>query len=342
MNTINVSIIGLGRISASVGLALKRYNARKDARQRFTVTGYDPLDAAVTAARNRGAVDATTRSALEAAANKDVLILALPYRDVQAAYRAIAAEVRAGTVILDLAPLKAPSQQWAAKYLKADTFAIGAAPVINSAYLFDGANDVEHAAPDLFDSGHMLLMPPTSAPKEAVELAADFSEILGATPHFADAAEYDAWAAAIDGLPAALGIAAFHALYRRDVWNDARRAANPAFARLTQSLNDTHPDDLRDLLLNNRDNLTRQIDAALESLHTLRDILAQGDQSALEGLLIESAETYQVWAARRQRGEWDESAGQPKRESSAEIFMSGLFGTAVSKRLRGDNKKGDD
>lgn len=341
MNTINVGIIGLGRISASVGLALKRYNARKDARQRFNITGYDPLETAGVVARNRGAVDTITRSVIEAAANKDILIFALPYREAQATYRLLGGDVRAGTVLLDLSPLKVPSQTWAAKYFKVEAYAIGATPVINPAYLFDSSNEIERAAPDLFDAGHMLLMPPTTAPKEAVELAADFAEILGATPHFADAAEHDAWAAAVDGLPTALGVAAFHALRRRDVWNDARRAANPAFARLTQPLNDAHPDDLRDALLNNRENLTRQIDATLEALHTLRDIIAQNDQAALEGLLIESAEAYQLWMIRRQKGEWDDKNAMPKRESSAEIFMSGLFGTAVSKRLRGD-KKGDE
>ncbi|MBK9748362.1 MAG: prephenate dehydrogenase [Chloroflexi bacterium] len=341
MNTINVGILGLGRVGASVGLALKRYNARKDARQKFNITGYDPLEASGVTARNQNAVDAVTRSLLDAASNKEILVLALPYREVAAAYRLIGGEVRAGTVILDMSPLKQPSQQWATKYLKGEAFAIGVTPILNFKYLFDGTDDIEHAAADLFDDGHMLLMPHLEAPKEAVELAADLSEILGAAPHFADPAEHDVWVAATEGLPAALGVATFYGLVRRNGWDDARRAGNPSFGRLTHHLFDAHPDDVRDLLLNNRDNVVRQLDATLETLHTLRDVLAQNDQKSLEGLLIDSAQAYQEWVARRQKGEWDDRTDGVKRESSTDLFMSGLFGSAVSKRLRGD-KKGDE
>ena len=338
MNTINVGILGLGRIGTSFGLALRRYSARKDARQQFNVTGYDALEARGTAARNRSAVDHVTRSMLDAAGNKDIVILALPYREVAAAYRAIGKEVRDGTVILDASPLKLPSEAWASKHLQPEAYAIGITPVVNPAYLFDGLDDTEHAVADLFDNGHMLLMPHPKAPKDAVELAADLAELIGAKSHFADAAEHDVWAASTEGLPAALGVAAFATLTRRDDWDDARRAGNPAFGRLTHHLTDAHPDDLRDLLLNNRENVARQIDATIETLTTLRTILAQNDQAALEGLLIDAAQTYQLWVMRRQKGDWDEKSGAPKRESSADIFMSGLFGTAVSKRLRGDKK----
>lgn len=338
MNTINVGILGLGRISASIGLALKRYNARKDARQRFNVVGYDPSEVVVNAARTGNMVDAVTRSLIDAASNKDILVLALPYREVAAAYRTIGSEVRSGTVILDLSPLKLPSQRWAGKHLKADAYTVGMTPVINPAYLFDLTNEIARAAADTFDKGHILLMPHPQVPKEAVELAAHFADILGATPHFADPAEHDVWMASTEGLTAALGAAAFHAASHGDGWNDARRAGNPAFARLTYPLYESHPDDLRDLMLHNRDSMVRQIDATLQSLHTLRDILAHNDQKALEGLLIESAQRYQEWVIRREKGEWDDAAQNTQRESSAEVFMSGLFGTAVSKRLRGDKK----
>lgn len=342
MNTINIGILGLGRIGTSVGLALKRYNTRKDARQRFNITGFDSLESSGVTARTKNAVDTVARSVADAAANKDILIIALPYREVAAAYRLIGSDVRSGTVILDMSPIKQPSQAWAAKYLKADAYAVDVSPIINPKYLFDGTDDIEHAASDFFDNGHMLLMPHLQVPKEAIELASDFAELLGAVPHFADPAEFDVWAAATEGLPAALGIAAFYALQKRGDWGDARRAGNPSFGRLTHHLFDAHPDDVRDLLLNNRDNVVRQLDSALETLHTLRDILAQNDQKALEGLLIDSAQTYQEWIARRQKGEWDDKDKSGKRESSGEIFMSGLFGSAVTKRLRGDKKSEDD
>jgi prephenate dehydrogenase len=317
-------------------MALRRYNARKDARQRFEITGYDPNNESE--AREKGAADSYSRSITSAVSNKDVIVIALPYRDAQAAYRLIGSDLRTGAVVLDLSPLKLPSQAWAAKHLKGDVYAIGIAPILNPDALFDGLDDTAHAAADLFDKGAMLLMPHPKAPKESVELAAHFSELLGAAPRFADPAEFDVWAAAMEGIPAALGIAAFYTHQRRHDWDDARRAGNPAFGRLTHHLWDSHPDDLRELLLNNRDNMVRQLDETVESLRILRDLLAQGDSDALEVLLIESAKTYAEWVARRRAGRWDDDEGV-KHESSSDIFLSGLFGSAVSKRLR---RQGDE
>ena len=333
MATISVGILGLGRLGTSFGLALKRYSARKDARQQFSITGYDTTDNA-NVAKTKNAVDTITRSIVDAAADKDIVILSLPYRDVAAAYRAIGQDVRPGTVVLDVSPLKLPSQLWSEKHLRPDAYALGITPILNPAYLFDGLDDAEHAAADLFERGTMLLMPHPKCAKEAVELAADFAELLGGTTHFADPAEHDVWVAATEGIPAALGVAAFYSLQRSDGWNDAQRAGNPAFGRMTRHLYDTHPDDLRDMLLHNRENVVRQIDSTIETLRIVRDVLAQNDQKALEGLLIDAAQVYGQWVGRRQRGEWDDRDLQVKRESGGELLMTGLFGNKLSKRLR--------
>ncbi len=70
--TITVGIIGLGRVGVSVGLALKRYNARKDARQQFDITGYAADNAEMQTAKTLNAVDHPVRNIVAAASDKDV------------------------------------------------------------------------------------------------------------------------------------------------------------------------------------------------------------------------------------------------------------------------------
>ena len=130
------------------------------------------------AAQKLGAVDSTPRSVVDAARNRDIVVLALPYSEVQAAYRVIGSELRPGAVVLDLSPLKLPSIKWAEAHLPETAYMVGATPILNPKYLFDGLDDVDHAAADLFDGGTFLLMPATNAPKDAVELATDFAERL--------------------------------------------------------------------------------------------------------------------------------------------------------------------
>lgn len=339
--TIKVGILGLGRIGASVGLALKRYNGSKDARQQFQTTGYAADNLQAQAIKNVNAVDNVARSIEDAAFDKDIVVVALPYRDVQAAYQLIGKGLRAGSVVLDTSLLKLPSQAWAEKYVNAEAHMVGVLPLLNGKYLFDGLDDTEHAAADLFDGGSLLLLPPAKAEREAVELAADFGEILGMTSLFGDPVEHDVWSAASEGMPAVLGLAAFYSISRRDGWNDVRKVGNSSFGRLTHHLYDQNPDDLRDLLLNNRENLVRQIDATTETLGILRDLLAENDRAALEEVLIQSMETYMTWVMQRREGRW-EKPDSPTSPNKGELLMSGMFGSYLSKRMKRGGDKSDE
>src|SRR3954465_15698446 len=146
--TIKVGILGRGRVGASIGLALKRYNARKDARQQFDSTGYAADNLQTQGLKTINPVDHSARNLVDAASDKDIVIMALPYRDVQAAYQLIGRDLRSGAVLLDTSPLKLPSQAWAQKYLADEAHMVGVMPIFNAKYLFDGLDDVEHAAAD--------------------------------------------------------------------------------------------------------------------------------------------------------------------------------------------------
>jgi prephenate dehydrogenase len=341
MSTVNVGILGLGQIGASVALALNRYNQQKDARHTFVVTAAD-LRGAVREEAVKIGLSKPERDLFAAARGQDVVVLALPYADVPAAYEQLGREMRSGAVLLDASPLKRPSLEWARQHLAAEAHQVGIMPVLNPAYLFDGLDDTLHAKADLFDKGTMLLMPAPDCAKEAVELAADFSTLLGAAPHFFDPVEHDSLAAQHEGLPALLGVALFYASSRGSGWGDGQRLTNASFGRITHHLHDTHPDDLRDALLNNREALLRQLDAFMGTLKSFRDVIERSDRAALEAALIESADAYSAWINRRATGQWiDDDSGAEKAPTLGNMVMSGFMGSFLSRRLQG-GKKGDE
>jgi prephenate dehydrogenase len=336
MANVSVGILGLGRIGASMALALKHYNTRKDAAHQFTVTAAD-LRPGIREDAEKVGVERPGRDLFAATREQDIVVLALPYADLQAAYREIGRDLRPGTVVLDAAPLKGPSLAWAGEHLHEGTHLVGIAPILNPAYLFDGADDTLHAAPDLFEKGTMLLMPGRTAAPDAVQLASDFAVLLGATPHFAEPAEFDGMTAATEGLPALLGLAAFYTLMKSPGWVDIGRVTNPGFGRLTHHLMDTHPDDLRDILYQNRAAVALQLDALLGTLSGLRTALKSGDKAALEAALVDSAQGYETWLGKRQSGKWDETEkASPLPEGG---MMGNLFGGWVGKRLGGKSGK---
>lgn len=334
MANVSVAVLGLGRVGASIVLALRRYNERKDSPHTFEVTAAD-MRAGIRDDAAKVGLDRLEKDIFTAVRGKDIVVLALPYADVQDAYKAIATDLRPGTVVLDASPLKQPSLEWASRHLTAENHMVGITPILNPAYLFDGLDDTLHARADLFDKGNMLLMPGPSCIKEAIELASDFATILGSSPHFFDPVEHDSVAALTEGLPAVLALASFYMSAKSAGWADAQRVTNPAFGRLTRHLYDTHPDDLRDLLLNNRANTVRQIDELLIVLRTLRELISAGEQDALEAALLESSDNYNLWINRRAKAKWDDAAPADDGQSVGGMLMNGLMGGFLSRRLQG-------
>ncbi len=337
MATVSVSILGMGRVGASIALALNRYNARKDAQHTFTITCAD-MRAGVREDAAKIGFDRVERDLFGAAQGRDIVVLALPYADVPVAYKEIGGLMRAGAVLLDYSPLKLPSLELATKYLKSGAHLVGITPVLNPAYLFDELDDTAHAHADLFDKGNMLLMPSATAAKEAVELASDFCTLLGAASHFFDPAEHDSLMAVTEALPAALGVAVFHMLTRGSGWGDAQRITNPSFGRLTHHLYDTHPDDLRDLFLNNREALANKLNDTIAQLQALRDVLNRNDRAAVEAMLISASDEYSDWVNRRHNARWDDDKNEMQLPSTGGMLMGGLMGGFLSRRLGNKDK----
>lgn len=342
MATISVTIIGLGRLGGSVAMALKRHNDSKDSHDKFTITGADTRPEVEQSAQKRGLAEKIFRNPFEAVREKDIVIIAMPYSEVQALYQGVGSIMRPGTVVMDMSPLKLPSLEWAGKYLSKENYLVGITPITNPRYFFDALDDTDNASADFFDRGSMLILPSAHCAKEAVELASDFSRILGATPHFVDPYEHDGLIAATEGLPALLGLAAFYLMSNSPGWDDMQRATNANFGWLTHHLRDLHPDDLRDLLLNNRQNVVRYLDAMMEVLTNLRSILNDNDRAALESAAISSAEQYQQWINRRYSGRWDESNSSADRPAPGEMLLTGMMGGFLARRLTGQKRPGDE
>jgi cyclohexadieny/prephenate dehydrogenase len=181
MPDISLAILGFGRIGASIALALKRYNA-KGGSHHFQVAGFDSRPSVEKKATALKLADEFGGKVYNAARNRDIVVLAMPYSEMQATYELIGPDLRDGCVVIDTSPLAQPSLGWAKKHLREGAHLVSASPIVNPDYLFEAPDDIDHAHEDLFDRGAILLMPGPSCIKDAVELAADFSTLLGATP----------------------------------------------------------------------------------------------------------------------------------------------------------------
>ncbi len=336
MAQIQVGILGLGRLGTSFGLALKRHT-QTEGTHTFTITGYDSVADKSRTAKDMGAIDQHKSKPVEVVRDKNIVIVAMPYGEVDALYHLIGGSLTRGTVVIDLSALKQNTMQAAEKHLPQGAHLVCGAPMSNAKYLFEGLDETTRATSDFFDNGVMMLMPSVKCAEEAITLAHDLSVLIGATPHFFDPAEHDALASLTESLPALLGVALFSLATENEGWEDTRRLTNPAFGAMTHFLFDRHPDDLLRLWLDSGDQLTRHINAFIKVLTLLRDLIHEADRDSLAVLLEDKAKTYETWINLRSKNTWHKDKLTLKTPTMADSIGSAMLGGLV--RRRDDDKK---
>lgn len=339
MANLNVAILGLDRLGVSIALRLQTY-MEKGGQHQFKLFGYDNRDDFEKPARKLKLFEKIDRKPFDTVRDADIVVMNLPYEDVAVGYEVIASDLRDGVVILDTSVIKQPSLALAKKYLTEEHHLIGFTPIVNSEYMFEHNHSTEKASDDYFHNSTIYLTPSVSSIKEAVDLAVNFSIILGGKPHFLDPAEHDSLSTLTEELPQLLSVATYYTLMQHNAWGDAQRLTNPAFNVLTRYLFTHHPDALRDEWMENSDNLTRAIDDLILTLQDIRGRIAEKDQDGIEAFLIQASDEYQGWINKRHSGDWDDTL-RPNVNVQSTI-ASNLFGGSLSKRLFGsgdDDKK---
>lgn len=341
MAELSVAILGLGRVGTSLGMALHRYNAQPEPSNHFTIDGYDASSNARKAAEALGAFDTLRGNIRQTVAEKPLVINTLPLSQSQVAFELMGEALTSGAVVFDLSALKRPSMRWAAEYLPEGVHLIGGAAAVNPAYLWHGLDSAEYATAELFDGGAFLLAPSASADRDAVALVSQLAALLNVPTHFVDADELDGAVALTEGLPALMSIALFRAASRASGWAEAQRLTNPPFGRHTHHLLDTHPDDLRALISENRDNTLHQLDSLIAQLTELREVVAADDTDALDVAFTDGERRYGAWLKARSSGQWDALLNEQRAdaEDARHTFLSGMLGGYLADRIRGKNGK---
>jgi prephenate dehydrogenase len=296
--TVNITIIGLGRIGASMGLALA---AHKD---QVTITGHDKTPIVAQAAKKLGAVDKVAFNLPASVAGADVIVLSLPLDQIYDTLKVIAQDVREDAVILDTSPVKTAVAAWVKELLPPKRHYVGLTPAINSLYLDEAARGVDSAHADLFQHSMIAVSAPAGTAEAAFKLAADFITLLGASPYFADLAEVDGLMALAHLLPQLTAAALMDSALHQPGWDDIRKLAGSAFAAATAQLSAGEADALVEAVKHNKQNTVRVLDNAIAALSALRDEIVADNASALKKKIGSARKDREKWLIERAKGDW--------------------------------------
>jgi len=319
MKTETVTLIGLDRISASIGMALQA------ADMGLTILGYDENRSQAELAKKMGAVNKLVTNPVSAAAAADILIIAVPFVDQEKIMQLIGEDIREHVLVVDMSELKGPGLKWAGDYLSQGHY-VGASPVLAASALEDGRFGVEAAKPDLFKQSILCLMPSPKADPQAIETAVNLGRILGASPFFLDAYEYDSLMQGVETARGLLSVAMFRAVTKSIAWRDMLRFAGLRFGLSTASLEGAN---LASLAFHDKSASLRWIDAVLKELQEMRRWIADGDEERLSLILEEVLLDRERWIFERSQNNWVENTSP---DLSGMGMASQLFGFRPKKK----------
>ena len=326
--SVQITIIGLGQVGTSIGLALAEQKSIKR-------VGHDKNYETARAAHKAGAVDETKINLPASVVDANIVLLCLPLSEMRQTLKFIADDLQDGTVILDMAPAKAKVAAWVNEFIPQGRYYVGLAPAAGANYLHGIDLGVEAARVDLFNNGLFLVNAPSGTPGEAVKLATDLIELLGAQALFTDSMEADGLLASTHLLPQLAAAALLDATVDQPGWVEARKVAARPYATVTAAL--AYHDEAQSLgeaALGNRESVLRVLDAYMSSLQKLRDDIDHGDDRSVAEFLEDAVKARDRWLHERTRADW-QNPGTPTDSSTfGERMNQMIFG-----KLMDRNKK---
>lgn len=302
--TVQITVIGLGQLGASIGLAL---NGRENIRR----VGHDREPAVMKKAKELNAFDETVFNLPASVEKADLVVLCLPLDQVEDTLKYIAADLREDAVVLDTSPLKSVVAGWFEKHVPAGRHYIGLVPTINPLMLLETSRGIEAARADLFDKATIGIAAPHHARPEAVKLAEDLARLLGGQPLFLDLLEADGMMATAHILPQIVSAAMLNATVGQPGWQETRRFAGRPYAHVAGTLGDDTLESLKQSLLLNPEKTIHSLDLVIGALTHLRDAIKEGNSPDLERRLRLAFDDQTTWLQERSRAQWDKEDKKP-------------------------------
>jgi prephenate dehydrogenase len=328
--SVQITIVGLGQIGSSIGLALKTHGVSVHR------VGHDKDSQAAREAQKIGAVDDVKYNLPASIREAKIVILALPLSAIRETLEVIAPDLQEGTLILDTAPAKSTVAAWAKELLPPGRFYIGLTPAINPEYLHGTEFGVKAARADLFEHGLMVVNAPYGTPANVFNLAMELVNLMGAMPLLMDTLEADGIFSAMHVLPQLAAAALLDATVDKPGWQEARKLAGRPYASVTAGVAyHDNVDSLGETALENRENIVRLLNSYISALIRLRDDIDASDRGAVTTRLEEALQGRIRWFDERIAAEWLKGeAQQIDAPSFGDRVNQMLFGSMMADRTK--------
>lgn len=259
-----VSIVGVGLIGASIGMAIKKRSLARE------IVGVARKDATIDTAVKQGAIHSGTKDIKEGVKDADMIILAAPVNAIIEAFPILNAHARRGSIVTDVGSSKGLIVDQAQKNLHPSFLFVGSHPLAGSE-----KSGPQYGSAELFNNTTCIMTPTDKTNRLAKEKVKHFWSQLGANVRFMSPSEHDEILAYISHLPHVMAFAL------------TKSIPDQYLSHATQSLRDmtriagSDPKMWNDICISNTKNILKALDEYTKVLGALRKAIVDGDQQNL-------------------------------------------------------------
>ena len=276
-----VTIVGVGLIGASLGLALKHAGVVN------AVLGVGRGQANLDQALKMGAIDGVV-DLVEAAQKSDVIVLCVPVAQMRAAFEVMEPHLEAKTLMTDAGSTKGDVILAAKEVLgkKACQF-VPAHPIAGGAQHGAAAAQV-----DLFQGKQTIICPLQENSPQDTAIITSFWESVGSVVKKIGSVQHDAIYAAVSHLPHLLSYALMASVVNSEDGEQKLGHIGAGFKDFTR-IAASSPEMWRDICIGNRTAILKELDQYLLIVNHMRKLIAENDGAGLEKLFNKASKARQ-------------------------------------------------
>lgn len=279
-----ITLVGVGLLGGSLGLALKQRGLAK------RVIGFVRRPASIDECLKKGAVDEATLELLPAVENADLVILCTPIAQMRELTEKMLPGLKRDAIVTDVGSVKGSVVHELEPLVgRAGAHFIGSHPMAGAEKM-----GVNAARADLFADAVCVVTPTPKSPAKAVRSLEEFWRSVGARPMRMKADLHDEFVSRSSHLPHV--VAAELANYVLSPAHPKEQAQLCATGfRDTTRIASGSPEMWRDIALANRKNLARVLGVFIEDLQEFRLALEKADTKAIEEFFDLARQRREKW-----------------------------------------------
>lgn len=267
INFHKVSIIGVGLIGASLGLAMRKRALCEN------IHGFGRNEGNLLRAKGKGIIDSYSLDLKGVCEDSDLIVLSTPVGVFLEIVKNISPYLKKGSIIIDVGSVKGRLVYEIETIIPEGVSYVGTHPIAGS-----DKSGIDDARPELFEGARCIITPTDKTDKNALEKVMHLWQRVGCHVELMDPMRHDEIYGAVSHLPHVIAYSLVNAI--GDIDSEFIKYAGQGFKDTTR-IALSSPELWRDIVIYNRENLLRFLEAFKGNIEKIKGLIEKSDAEAI-------------------------------------------------------------